>query len=277
MASKVNLNGYFERIGFSGSIAPTAKTLELLHALHPASIPFENLSPLMGEPVSLELGAIERKLIGEGRGGYCLEHNLLLKAVLEELDFTVRTLAARVLWNHPEGGEAKPTHMVLAVEIGGTTYLADPGFGGLALTAPLKLRADVEQTTPHETFRLSGGDPVWTLEAKLGEEWRALYAFEITETATEAFTPINDYLSGDASSPFTSELRVALSPSGKRLALKNNRFTVHFEDGESEVRLLETVEDIKTVLEQDFGLTLPSADQLDLALERILPVSPGDA
>ena len=32
MPEKVNINAYFERIGFAGSIAPTLQTLELLHA-----------------------------------------------------------------------------------------------------------------------------------------------------------------------------------------------------------------------------------------------------
>ena len=45
--SDVNLNAYFERVGFAGSIAPNLTTLEALHSLHPAAIPFENLDPLL--------------------------------------------------------------------------------------------------------------------------------------------------------------------------------------------------------------------------------------
>src|SRR5690606_12496335 len=154
MSQKVNLKAYFDRIGFAGSIAPTLATLEAIHALHPASIPFENLNPLLGLPVELDLDAIGRKLLAERRGGYCYEHNLLLMAVLRELDFTVRGLVASVLWNRPEPHEGPPTHMLLAVDISGATYIADVGFGGMTLTAPLKLKADSEQSTPHETFRL---------------------------------------------------------------------------------------------------------------------------
>src|SRR5690606_29477377 len=102
--------------------------LEAIHALHPATIPFENLSPLLGQPVSLELGAIEKKLLTDRRGGYCYEHNLLLQAVLQELDFSVHGLAARVLWNDPSAIDRPPTHMLLGVDISGTTYIADVGF-----------------------------------------------------------------------------------------------------------------------------------------------------
>ena len=44
--------------------------------------------------------------------------------------------------------------MVLLVALGGERYLCDVGFGGLTPTAPVKLAADVEQPTPHETFRV---------------------------------------------------------------------------------------------------------------------------
>jgi N-hydroxyarylamine O-acetyltransferase len=268
MSQKVNLNAYFERIGFAGSIAPTLATLELIHALHPAAIPFENLNPLLGLPVNLDLASIEKKLLSEKRGGYCYEHNLLLMAVLRELDFSVRGLAARVLWSDPTAIDRPPTHMLLAVEIGGVTHIADVGFGGLTLTTPLKLRAEIEQSTPHETFRLTGGDPAWVLEAKIGEEWKALYIFDTTEKTAEDYAATNLILSTD--SPFTRELRVALSPSGKRLALRNNRFTTHMAGEPSESRLLTSLAEMREVLSGAFGIQLPAAELLDPKLEEIL-------
>lgn len=268
MSQKVNLNAYFERIGFAGSIAPTLATLELIHALHPAAIPFENLNPLLGLPVNLDLASIEKKLLSEKRGGYCYEHNLLLLAVLRELDFSVRGLAARVLWSDPSAVDRPPTHMLLAVDISGATYIADAGFGGLTLTAPLKLKPETEQATPHETFRLMGGDPDWTLEAKIGDEWKPLYIFDTAEKTVEDYAASNLILSTD--SPFTRELRVALSPSGRRLALRNTRFTTHVEGEPSESRLLTSLAEMREVLSGSFGIQLPSAELLDPKLEAIL-------
>ena len=47
-------------------------------------------------PVRLQLSAISsRSCSFERRGGYCFEHNLLFKAVLEAMDFAVTPLAAR--------------------------------------------------------------------------------------------------------------------------------------------------------------------------------------
>jgi N-hydroxyarylamine O-acetyltransferase len=270
MSQKVNLNAYFERIGFAGSIAPTLATLELIHALHPAVIPFENLNPLLGLPVSLDLPDIEKKLLAERRGGYCYEHNLLLMAVLRELDFAVRGLAARVVWFDPTAIDRPPTHMLLAVDIGGVTHIADVGFGGLTLTAPLRLKSEVEQPTPHETFRLTGGEPDWTLEAQIDGEWRALYVFDTIEHSPDYYEAPNLALSTDPDSRFRTELRAALSPAGKRLALRNNRFTTHIAGEPSEARLLTSVTELRELLSGTFGIQLPPADLLDPRLEVIL-------
>ena len=269
MSHRINLNAYFERIGFAGSIAPSLSTLELIHALHPATIPFENLNPLLGLPVSLDLASIEKKLLWDRRGGYCYEHNLLLMAVLKELDYPVRGQAARVLWNAPDA-VVEPHHMLLAIDISGATYIADVGFGGMTLTAPLKLKADAEQPTPHETYRLLGGDPDWRLEARIGGEWKVLYAFDTREKTVDDYAPSNTFLSTDPQSGFRKELRVALSPSGKRLALKDNRFSIHAEGQPSESRLLTSVAEMREVLSGTFGIQLPSADLLDPKLEVIL-------
>lgn len=274
MPEKVNLNAYFERIGFAGSIAPTLATLEMLHALHPAAIPFENLNPLMGEPVSLDQPSLERKLLTDRRGGYCFEHNLLFMRILRDLDYNVRPLLARVVWNHPDNIDKPPTHLLMLVDINGQNYIADVGFGGLTLTTPLRLRAGVELATPHETFRLSGGDPDWTLEARIGEDWRALYVFTLDTIEEAAIGPINQHLSSDPASPFTSELRVALSPAGRRLKLLNTTFTIQPVDGEKEQRVLTGMETLRSVLTEEFGLVLPNDERLEPALARLLPEPP---
>jgi|TARA_R110000868_G_scaffold68685_19_gene203059 N-hydroxyarylamine O-acetyltransferase len=268
MSQKVNLNAYFERIGFAGSIAPTLATLELLHALHPAAIAFENLNPLLGLPVKLDLASLQSKLLTERRGGYCYEHNLLLMAMLKDLDFNVRGLTARVLWNDPDTTQSH--HMLLAVDINSSTYIADVGFGGLTMTAPLKLKADTEQTTPHESFRLTGGDPEWLLEAKMGEAWRPLYAFETSEKTMADFEEANRFLANDPASPMRSELRVALAPSGKRLTLKNNRLTTYVEGSEPVSQQLSSVAEMREVLTTSFGMALPPADLLDPKLAAML-------
>ncbi|MEI4902561.1 arylamine N-acetyltransferase, partial [Klebsiella pneumoniae] len=77
------------------------------------SIPFENLDPLLRRPMRLDAASLEQKLVRGGRGGYCFEQNLLLRHALEGIGFTVAGLAARVVWNQPEGAILPRTHMLL--------------------------------------------------------------------------------------------------------------------------------------------------------------------
>ena len=123
VASKANIDAWFERIGFAGSIAPSLETLSQLVQLHLTTIPFENLDPLMGAPVRLELANLQQKLLFDRRGGYCLEHNLLVKAMLEELDYEVKLHPAVVLWGREEPVGEPASHVILTVDIAGTRYL----------------------------------------------------------------------------------------------------------------------------------------------------------
>src|SRR5258705_13086230 len=103
MSESPDLGAYFERIGYTGSAAPSLATLEDLHALHVEAIAFENLSPFLGEPVNLDLASLEAKLVRGGRGGWCFEHNLLFSHVLIALGYDVTRLPARPRWNVPPG------------------------------------------------------------------------------------------------------------------------------------------------------------------------------
>ncbi len=265
MSDEANLDAYLKRINYAGSIAPTLETLEMVHKLHPAAIPFENLNPLMELPVRLQLSDIEQKLVVERRGGYCFEQNMLLKAALEAMDFTVTPLAAGVLWGQPEGHEPPLSHMVLNVDVGGVPYLADVGFGGQAPTAPLRLKADLEQQTPNERYRLSGGYPKWRLDIEIGTTWRPLYEFTLAPHGFEDYVAMNDA----AMAMFKRDLRVARAEGGRRHALRNARLNTH-ENGETTTRLLTSLIEIRDVLTNVFGIALPETDRLDPALEKAL-------
>jgi len=146
--TRIDLDAYFQRIDYDGERTPTLATLRAIHVRHATMIPFENLTPLLRQPVRLDLASLQDKLIHHGRGGYCFEQNLLLRAVLLALGFQVSGLAARVRWNVPDEVITARGHMLLRVALAGQAYLADVGFGGLTLTAPLALIPDREQPTP---------------------------------------------------------------------------------------------------------------------------------
>jgi N-hydroxyarylamine O-acetyltransferase len=80
MPDTIDLDAYLRRVGWSDPVATDLATLCGLAMAHVATITFANLDPLMGRPVELGLAALQRKLVNEGRGGYCFEQNLLFEA-----------------------------------------------------------------------------------------------------------------------------------------------------------------------------------------------------
>ena len=266
MGQPVNLEAYFDRIGYAGARQASPDVLRALHALHPAAIPFENLDPLLGRRVLLGLEAVQRKLIIGRRGGYCYEQNGLFWAVLAALGFRVTTLAARVVYGRLNPANARRSHMLLKIEMPGGIYLADVGFGGQSPSAPLRLDTTVEQPTPHGLYRISRTREWFELMAQMDGEWRGLYRFTLEEQTPEDHEMANWYVSTHPDSEFRTLLYVARHPEGRRLTLLGNQFTMREIDGTTQTRVLGNAEEIANVLEQDFLIHLPKPR------EELLPV-----
>jgi N-hydroxyarylamine O-acetyltransferase len=173
----VDLDAYCERIGYRGPRTPTLGTLRALQAAHVAAIPFEAVDVLLGRGVDISPAAVDAKLIGKRRGGYCYEQNGLFKRVLRAVGFRVEGLLARVRWQSPEDAPPTPrTHMALRVEADGAPWLADVGFGAAVPTAPLRMDTAEPQPTSWEPLRLlPSGEGGWRVQARLGGEWATLY------------------------------------------------------------------------------------------------------
>jgi N-hydroxyarylamine O-acetyltransferase len=283
--SPAQLAAYFDRIGYSGPgrgpQQATSETLHALHRLHPQVIPFENLDALLGRTPRLDLASVFAKLVSARRGGYCYEHNLLFRAVLDTLGFETTGLAARVLWNDPAAMTPR-THMMLLVETPDNTWLADVGFGSMTLSAPLLFDAGREQATPHEPFRLDlieRGD--FLLQVKLGDAWRPIYRFDLEPQFAADYAMANHYVSTYPESIFLNHLIVARVLPGQRQTLFDTTLSRR---GETESkRELASAGELRRVLHDTFGLALPGQDSdtrreapagspaggLDAVLERI--------
>jgi len=262
----IDLDAYFRRIGYTGERQPTLDTLRAIHVRHAEAIAFENLNPLLKWPVRLDAPSLEQKLVRAGRGGYCFEQNLLLSHVLTGIGFKVSGLAARVLWNAPEGAITPRGHMLLRVDLNGTSYVADVGFGVLTLTAPLVLEPEFEQATPHETFRLTRAGQDFVMQVMLGVTWKPLYRFDLQEQFLPDYEVTNWYLSNRPDSHFVNGLIAARAAPDRRYALHNNELAVLHLNGNTERRILATAAELRAALEGPFELNLPDVPELDAAL-----------
>ena len=267
----IDIGAYLARIGYSGPRTATLDTLRALHALHPASIAFENLDPLRGVRVHLDPVSVEKKLVGAGRGGYCFEQNGLFALGLTALGFTVTGLAARV-YVKTEPGKIRRSHMLVKVDLPEGVYIADVGFGAWALSGPLKLLDKGEQATPHGPFRVAPVGDYFDVQTVVDGTWTTLYRFMLEEQLPADYEVANWYCSTHPASRFLTELMVARLPAGRRLGMLNNRLSIHHPDGRTERRELKDAAEIADVLEGEFAIRLPEPrDALMTALAKLVP------
>jgi N-hydroxyarylamine O-acetyltransferase len=265
-ARRVDLQAYCGRIGYSGPLAPTVETLSTLQALHPAAIPFEALDVLLGRGISLAPAAVDAKLLGLRRGGYCYEQNGLFKRVLEEIGFEVEGLSARVNWMAPATAPLRPpTHMALRVTIDQRPWLVDVGFGSCVPTAPLRLDSTDPQPTAHETFRVVPVTGEMQLEALIDGEWRPLYRLTGPPQQDVDYEIANWYTATHPSSRFRRELIVTRTTHEARHVLAGPWLTVRTPDGAAERRKLTT-----NAIERELGerFLLPVEPEWRAAIEK---------
>ena len=269
MTPSIDLDAYFQRIGYEGERTPTLETLRAIQLRHAETIAFENLNPLMRWPVRLDIESLQQKLVRDGRGGYCYEQNLLFSHALKALGFQVTGLAARVLWNEPDATIVPRSHMLLCVGLNEKPYIADVGFGILTPTGPLRLEPDIEQATPHEPFRLIRAGQEFVMQAKIRGDWKTLYRFDLQEQLVSDYEVSNWYVSTHPDSIFVTGLMAARPAQDRRYALRNNEFVVHHLNGSTDRHILTSVTEMRETLERAFRITVPDALEIDAALARL--------
>ena len=242
-----------------------------LQLRHVCSFAFESLSTLMHAPVPIDLPSVERKVLHEGRGGYCYELNQLFLALLQELGFEARGITGRVVIGGPPDAHTGRTHRLSLVTLDGVRYITDVGFGGMVPSSPLQLDTEAVQATAHEPYRLTfDGQGSYTLWAQVGEEWRGLYVFDLQEQAAIDYEIGNWYVSTHPDSPFVGQLKVARLAPGKRHTLNNANYAVHYLDRPSEKRTLGSADELLELLTETFGIRVPVDTTLRQTLDGLV-------
>lgn len=250
----IDLPAYLNRIGFQGELSCDPDALGRLHLAHATRIPFENLDILLDRPIDIELERIQQKLVYEGRGGYCFEHNLLLAAVLEELGCPVTMLAARVRLGSE--GVRPRTHMLLMAPLNGVPHLMDVGFGAKGFLMPLPFETGREFRRFHWSYRLRDENGHWVLQMRAAGVWTDLYAFTREPQHWIDYKVANHYVATHPDSPFTRGIIVQQPTPEARYSLCNLDFSIDRGNG-PETRTLADPAELLHVLEERFGLVFP--------------------
>lgn len=254
-----DLEAYLERIGVSGD-----PDLAGIHRAHVGAIPFENLDPHRGIPVSLDPAALFDKLITQRRGGYCFEHNLLLGAALQKLGAHVDPMLARVRLGATPGDVRPRSHLVLRVSIHGGTYHADAGFGAGTLLEPIPFGPGGVHEQQGWRFRVVQDGEELVLQTRapsakpdVGETWHDLYGFVPRPVPLVDIETSNWFTSTHPRSPFVTGLVASIqSQDGVRTLLSDwteLSLTRHVPGGEPTITPVAR-EGIPELLDSHFGL-----------------------
>jgi N-hydroxyarylamine O-acetyltransferase len=257
-AGHLDLSAYLSRVGYDADLAPTGHTLAALHRAHVAAIPFENADIMLGRGVAVDLPAIQDKLVRRRRGGYCFEHGQLLAAALETLGYRVDRLLARV-----GGPRDARTHLVLKVQAGGRSWLADTGFG-TGLLEPLPFGDTQAHTQYGWTYRLlDNGQQSWRLQEHKDDRWTTLYWFDDQPQHHADVLVANHFTSTYPGSSFVRQLVVIRKDTAGLRRLTGRRLSITHRGRASDERYLDD-SDFASTLTGTFGLQLSAAESARL-------------
>ncbi len=274
-----DLEAYCARLNLAAPPPPTPDGLALLQAAHRQAIVFENIDVLLGRPIAIDSTAVFAKLVGQGRGGYCFEHNRLYADMLGALGIATRPLLARPRLAMAEGFIGPRTHVLLLAQVEGQDWIADAGFGG-SFVPPLPLADGVEVQTPdgarHRLRHVGLPDGAWLLERagasaatdgrfKDHTGWQAQYSFDLAHVEPMDLEQANHWTATWAGSRFLSGPIVSRVLPHGFMALSGTTLSTA-SHGAADKREIASKEEWRAVLADHFGINLMPDDLARLAL-----------
>jgi N-hydroxyarylamine O-acetyltransferase len=137
-SEQLDLDAYLAHLGYQGDRTPSLETLRALQYAHVLTVRWDTLDSFLYRKVRLDVPSIQDKLVRRGRGGYCYEHAVLFAAALEKLGFRFTAVSGRVQLGADSTTPRPATHAMLIVDLDGTRWLNDIGFGASPLE-PIEL------------------------------------------------------------------------------------------------------------------------------------------
>lgn len=273
-----SLPSYLTRIGISRQPKADLATLALIMAAHSRAIAFENFDVVMGKTISMAMPDVEKKLVDDGRGGYCWEQNTLLKMALEEMGFAVTPLMCRVRWGKPDDSEEPNTtftHFALKVVTdSGASYLADVGFAGVNSMAPVDLGVGAEpQSLPEGQFRVvdSKHADFHVLELLVKGDWRPIYEWRDERAPLIDQECSNWFSCTYPAARFTTQFFTCRIVGDERHHILNDEYVIRKGHGVDKQQTTERIRDkarLLELIETVFGVQLVETEGIDRYLKQ---------
>ena len=254
----MNLSDYLKRIGYEGPARADLETLNALIEAHVRTVPFENLDIHAERPMENSVEAAFDQIVTRGQGGWCYEMNGLFGWGLSEIGFDVTRLAAGVR-RGKLGDAALGNHLCLMVRLDDVDYLVDVGFGGSQISAISLEHAE----TLHPPVRMALvplENGFWRLHEG---GWGAAMSYDFAAAPADEglLSTQHDEQITDANSVHRKTLTARIRRDRAYYTLRGRMLETNF-PGRKETRELQSQDELKTVLDEVFGLEEPELDRL---------------
>jgi N-hydroxyarylamine O-acetyltransferase len=250
----MNVNNYLNRISLERTdFAADPETLKLLQKTHLLKVPFENLDIHWHRSITLDTENFYRKIVAEGRGGFCYELNGLFNELLKDMGFQTRIISARVSRSDGSFG-AEYDHLALLAKIESQEFLVDVGFGDFT-AEPLEFVLERQQTDPNGTFLIRKlDDEYFEVVKKVDENWKSEYIFRPAARELSEFAGMCAFHQTSPESHFTRGKVCSLMLENGRKTLTDNKFIVTV-DGRKTETDIDSTEEFNQILRREFALS----------------------
>jgi N-hydroxyarylamine O-acetyltransferase len=239
----------------TGPLRADSRTLRRLHRQHLLTVPFENLSIHMGEPVLLDPATLYDKIVRRRRGGFCYELNGLFAELLRRLGYRVALLSAGVAKD--DGGFGPDfDHLLLLVELD-RRWLVDVGFGE-NFKSPLDLDAAGAQVQGPKAYRILRRDGYHLLQERSGAgRWKDSYRFTLAPRELAEFENMCRHHQTSPDSHFTRNRVCSLATPLGRKTLSGMKLIESGRGGARRARAVADEAEYSRLLRDLFGVRLP--------------------
>ncbi|TYS47972.1 arylamine N-acetyltransferase family protein [Bacillus infantis] len=244
----MNIERYLARIQ-ADKKEPGLEALAQLQKSHMKSIPFENLDVIRKVPIRLDTDQFYKKVVENGRGGFCYELNGLFQTFLSAMGYSSALISCTV--KTPGGWAKENSHAAILVYLD-QPYLTDVGFGDSA-RQPIPLDGTIKEDESGKYKVRDLGDGCYDLMHYASGEWQIKYRFSEEKRSLGFFEDSCTFNQTSAESPFTKDDIITIANENGRITLSGHSL-IKTENGEKIKTELDKSSKIEA-LKKFFGIT----------------------
>ena len=234
-------------------LKPTKELLSKIQNACVLNIPYENMDILNNKRILMDKESLYKKIVEDGRGGYCFELNAFLEFMLTDMGFKVKSCLARFLRAEKEIPLRR--HRILIVSVDGEDYFCDIGIGQIAPRLPLLIRIGEVQEQNGEFYRFEEDDELGFVLCDLHDgEWRRFISFTTEKQYEVDYVMPSFYCELHPDSPFNKAPIIAIKTPEGRKTVNGRDFKIF--KGEELIHIEEDISDSRfdEILKSEFGI-----------------------